>query len=268
MNLLKYINSLPVSFTMKHYQVFDAATPHMKNQALTSIESWEVLRTEHPFFSIPDTREEWLRTSEVKIKKDGQDNRLIERAKEVVDLLTREQVTQVFSVGVGGAALEYQIKKAMPQVRMICSDYSPQTVHVLKQVFTECDEIVQFDIEHDNWNTVQEEYLGEKGICLMYRVDAGVSDEAWHRIFRAMSKAGIKKILVIPTGALTLLSIYNRKKRELKWLLKRVPVIWSGYVRTKKRFKGMWQLFYADLELSLGGLTSFLLTKKGVVSPH
>ncbi len=142
MPLLKYINSLPIAFTMKHYQVFGDSTASFKNRTRTSAESWDARREEHPFFSIAETREEWLQASEVLVKKDGQDGKLIERAKDIVELLKKHNIDRIFSVGSGGAALEYQIKKLMPHVKIVCSDYSEVTVARLKKVFIESEDVI------------------------------------------------------------------------------------------------------------------------------
>ena len=247
---------------MKHHQVFGASTSRMKNQELLSAEAWDVLRQEHPFFSISSDRKEWLTTSEVVIPKDGQDKRLVERAYDVVKLVQQKNIAKIFSVGVGGAALEYQIQKQLPNISIVCSDYSALTVERLKKVFIESDEIIQFDVRQGNWKEIQERYLGENGLCLMYRIDAGFSDKEWSKIFQALSQAEIRNILVIPTGMLTLLSMYNRKKREILWFFKKIPSVFSGYVRTKKRFEEHWSAWYGEEELVFGGLKSFFLTKK------
>jgi hypothetical protein len=96
----------------------------------------------------------------------------------------------------------------------------------------------------------------------MYRIDASFSDEEWSKIFKRFSEAGIPKVLYIPTGMLSILSVYNRKSREVKWFFKKIPVVWSGHVRTKKRFESFWGSLYAQEDVALGGLKGFLLTKK------
>jgi hypothetical protein len=259
--ILRYISSMPFAFTMKHYQVFGDSTAHMKDQALLSPESWDTLRKEHPFFSISTHRDEWLAASELKVKKDGQDSELADRATHIVSFLREHHIRTIFSVGSGGAALEYQLKKMMPDLEVTCSDYSPVTVETLKRVFMEADRIVQFDMQQDSWDEVSK-YLGEHGVCLMYRIDAGLSDHEWQEIFERMYRAGIKQVLVIPSGTLTLMSIYNRKRRELKWMFTGVQRVWSGYLRTTKRFRQQWTKQYADHEYRFGGLKGFFLERR------
>lgn len=253
---------MPFAFTMGHYQTFGDTTPRLKNRELTSPESWDALRKGHPFFSISPNREEWLKASRLEIKKDGQDTDLIRRARDIADVLAAQRIQRIFSVGSGGAALEYQLKQLMPELHIVCSDYSTVTVEALKKVFIECDDVIQFDIQKGNWSEVRERYIKEDGLCLIYRIDAGLSDGEWCEIFKRMADSGVARTLIIPTGTLTLLSVYNRKSRELKWRLNGTPIVWSGYIRTKKRFQEQWRDFYTDTELQLGGLKGFLLTRK------
>jgi hypothetical protein len=248
---------------MRHYQVFGEATEKLKERSLISAASWDTLREEHPFFSIPDSREEWLAVSELTVQKDGQDANLIERARAIVELIRQNGYTKLFSVGSGGAALEYQIKKLIPELSVMCSDYSPVTVQRLKKVFIESEDVVLFDLVEGDWQAVRNAYLGEKGLCLMYRLDAGFDDATWKQVFGRMAEAGVDDVLVIPTGTLTMLSVYNRKRRELVWHMKRIPIVFSGYLRTKARFYEQWGNWYQASAYACAGLTGFLLKKKG-----
>jgi hypothetical protein len=253
---------MPFAFSMKHYQVFGDTTPRMKDKELLSPESWDVLRQGHPFFSIPETRKEWVKVSELSVTKDGQDKDLAARARDIAALIEKHRFSRVFSVGVGGAALEYQLIKLMPALPLICSDYSAKTVETLKKVFIEADDVIKFDILKAGWKEEKQRYLGDNGLLIMYRIDASFSDGEWRELFERLSAAGIRNVLVIPTGMLTILSVYNRKSREVKWFLNGTPLVWSGYVRTKRRFQEFWHSLYTEEMHTLGGLKSFLLTTK------
>lgn len=253
---------MPFQFTMKHYQIFGDSTAQMKDQGLMSPESWDALRENHPFFSIPKSREEWVAVSELEVKKDGQDEKLIERARDVANLLRREKIDRVFSIGVGGAALEYQLKKMIPELKIVCSDYSEVTVARLKKVFMESEDIIRFDIHTDSLTEAQKKYVGDNGICIMYRIDAGFSDEEWSHIFERFYKAGIPRVLYIPTGMLSILSLYNRLSRQIKWFFQKTPMVLCGHVRTKKSFENFWNSYYHHEDFVFGGLKGFLLTRK------
>lgn len=261
-NLLKYINSIPFRFTMNHYQVFGRSKDLLKNNALISVESWDELRQNHPHFSISENREEWLKAVQLEIIKDGQDKGLINRAKEISVLLRRENISTLFSVGVGGAGLEYQVKKSMPGLNIFCSEYSKKNVEILKKVFLESAGVITFDILKDDWNLLKNNYIKNKSsVLLMYRLDAGFTNDEWRKIFESIHDSGIENIIYIPTTLLTAISIWNRKKRELGWLLKKEKTSFAGYLRTSKEFKSFWSGLYKEEEMSLGGLKSFYLTR-------
>lgn len=253
---------MPFGFSMKHYQIFGETSSKMKDSALMTPESWDALREEHPNFSIPDDRQEWIQVNEAGVKKDGQDSLLKARAIDIVELLRKENIEKVFSLGVGGAGLEYFIKKLIPEVKLTCADYSHVTVERLKKVFTESDAIVEFDMLRADWKETSTQYLDEGSLCLMYRIDASFSDSEWCKIFSELYNAKVEKILIIPTGMLTMLSVYNRKSREVKWFFKKISKLLCGYVRTKKRFESYWHGLYSQKILILGGLEGFFLTRK------
>jgi len=261
-NFLKYINSIPFRFTMKHYQVFGDSKSHLKDNALVSVESWDELREKHPHFSVSSNRQEWLRSVELKVTKDGQDNGLIKRAEDIVNLLKKENIKSVFSTGVGGAGLEYNIKKQMSEVNIYCSEYSQKNVDTLNKVFFEAGEIVTFDIIKGDWSMIKNTYLQNSSTSLlMYRLDAGFTDSEWRNIFESIYDSGVERIIYIPTTLLTAFSIFNRKKREFLWHKNKEQVSFAGYLRTKKEFESFWEGLYEKDDMVFGGLKGFYLKK-------
>ncbi len=260
-NLLKKINDLPVCLTIKHYYTFGEITNFLKDKKLDSLESWNVLRAGHPHFSVSENREEWLKACESEVKKDGQDTGLIKRAKDVVRTLERLEIKSLFSVGVGGAGLEYQIKKIKPELKLICSEYSQSNVDLLKKVFWECDSIIVFDMTRKDWPVALKDCGAEYQICLIYRIDASFTDAQWKNIFQNMFNSGVQNILYIPTNFLTVWSFLIRIRQMLWWKISHQPISFAGYLRTKKMFRSYWRFLYNDTELSFGGLKGFLLQK-------
>lgn len=260
-SILKFINTMPFSLTVRHYFAFDDVTSSLKDGKLLSKESWDTLREKHSHFSIPSNREEWLEVSSGKVKKDGQDGGFVNRAREVSELIKRNGFTHIFSVGVGGAGFEYQLKKMNPRLHITCSDYSPVTVKRLSKVFTEADSVTLFDMKKDSWALALEGVSSEKQLCLLYRVDIDLTDDEFRDIFEQMSSIGIKNVLVILCGTLTLRGLLNRLWQRFLWTIQRTKYSLAGYLRTKKAYRNMWQHFYDDKELELGGLKSFLLKK-------
>lgn len=259
---LKYINSIPFPISIKHYQTFGDSNSLLENSELNSALSWDILRERHPQFSISKNREEWLKASNAQVKKDGQDGGVINRAKDIDQFLIEKGINSVFSVGVGGAGLEYQMIKNNPNLVVFCSEYSKVNVELLKAVFTEAQEIIRFDILKGDWNEIREKYLTKDSILLMYRVDASFSDVEWFDVFKKLREAKIEKILFIPSSNLTLISIFNRKFREIKWLLRKTEIVFSGYLRTKKMFESYWSGMYSSRMHEFGGLKGFYLELK------
>lgn len=262
--ILKHINSIPFPLTMKYRYSFDKTNHLLKNGELSSPDSWDVLRLHHPHFSISTNRDEWLQASDSVIKKDGQDGALAKRANDVVSIIDRLEVTDLFSVGVGGAGLEYQIKKIKPSLHLICSEYSRVSVDILKKVFTEADSIIEFDINNPDWSIGIKNVDPKKQLCLLYRIDIGFSDDEFRKIFKNMHDSGIDNVLIIMCGRLTVLRLVNRFFEWLGFVWKSgfKKRAFSGYLRTTNIFESFWSPLYTTKELDCGGLKSFLLKRK------
>ena len=259
LKFLKYINSIPFNFTIRHYQIFGDEADKLKDGKLDSPESWDVLRKLNPQFSVLQSREEWIKASEGKFKKDGQDGGLVTRASDIISLLNNKKVYNIFSVGCGGAGLEYQIKKQKPEIKLFCSEYAEENVSLLKNVFLEADLITQFDILNGNWN-LYKDFFGQEGVCIIYRVDASFDDETWRKIFEKLYSSKVTNVLFIPSPPLTIRSLINRKWREMKWFLNNNKVSFAGFVRSKKSMQSFWFGLYKEQEMKFGGLTGFWLT--------
>ena len=206
---LKTVNRLPLPLTVKHIQTFGSHTSKLKDKKLDSPEAWDELRRAHPQFSIAQNRAEWLRACHVEVKKDGQDGGMPERARMIAAHLKERGIRRVFSVGVGGAGLEYHLKQLMPDLYIVATEYAPENVEMLRRVFTECDEIRTFDILHGDWTEVSRDERAS--MLLMYRVDPHFTDEEWRSIFSRIHAARVTDILYIPCGFLTIRSLFQRK---------------------------------------------------------
>lgn len=259
--ILIKINRLPFPLTINHYYAFGGIINLLKDKKNDSMESWEALRVGHPHFSISENREEWLRACELKIKKDGQDSNLIKRAQDIVKILDSLKIETVFSVGVGGGALEYQIKKIKPQLKLICSEYTKLNVDLLKKVFLECDSIVLFDVTNKDWSAALQNVKAKYQLCLINRVDTSLTDVQWKDIFKNLFDSGIQNVLYIPTNFLTIWSFFIRMSRRFYQKINHQLISFAGYLRTKKTFQNYWRFLYDEEEMDLGGLEGFLLKK-------
>ncbi len=264
-NILKYINSIPFSLTVGHYYPFHETTKLLKDSKLDSSESWDALRQNHPHFSISENRDEWISVNESLTKKDGQDKGLIERARNVVDIVKQVQATSIFSSGVGGAGLEYHIKKMYPEVSMSLGEFSTITVNLLKKVFLEAERVIYFDMKKSDWKEALLDSYPNRQLTLLYRIDIELSNVEMKEMFKKMHDAGIENILIILCGRLTIRGLLGRLKQRLIWKLKGVSTSFSGYLRSEKTFLQFWGGLYSWKEVECAGLKGFLLKKINVV---
>ena len=261
LKLLRYVNSMPFSFTVKHYFPFDSVGHSLKNGDLISAESWDALRESHPHFSISTDREQWLLAANGKLKKDGQGGSMKNAADSVVRVLEKLKVTSLVSVGVGGAGLEYNINRLKPEINLTVSEYSRVSVDNLKKVFLESDNILMFDIKDGDWKDLSRGKDLNKTLFLMYRVDIGFSDNEWKNIFRNMWNAKIENILIVACGTLTARGLFNRIFQIIKWKFSATPLTFSGYLRTEKTLTDFWKHLYSFDDADCGGLRSFVLKR-------
>lgn len=250
---LKWINGLPVRATFKHFQTFGTA-------AIDSPESWDALRRAHPHFSIPEERAAWVATCSGEIKKDGQDGGLMQRARDVYEVLHAHGIHKIFSVGVGGAGLEFQLKHIDPTLYIHATEYAPENVMMLQRVFTECEKISQFDFMKDDWRTTDTQTAD--AAVLMYRVDPHATDEEWRDVFEKMYAAGVQHIIFIPCRFVTILSLVNRFLRHWRWRARGQRLVSAGYVRTQKVFEDYWNGLYTQELHTFGGLKGYWLMRK------
>lgn len=238
--------NIPFKLTIKHFYI-----PSIDIKQINSPEDWDLLRVNDGAFSISEDRQEWLRAVEGKlsrangdVKKDGHSGSFIEFSNEVVEFIREKGFKKIFSVGVGIGGLEYQIKKQL-NLYVTCSEYAPKSVELLKKVFTEADEIIQFDIK-DKWPEIKDDTL-----VIMYRVDPHLTDEEWDYLFKTIPA---NNILFISNAFLT-------PKLFVKEFLKRKKGVFSGYIRTKQGYINMWNKYFNYKEIKFKGNNGFYLFK-------
>ncbi|KND50760.1 MAG: hypothetical protein ABA06_04720 [Parcubacteria bacterium C7867-001] len=264
MSFLRQLNELPFPLTISHYHKFASGfrKEKLKDGKLDSPESWDALREQEPSFSIAETREEWLKAAELSVKKDGQDANLGARAADIVPLLKRHAITTIFSVGAGGGGLEYQLKKRIPELRIVASEYAPKSVELLRKVFLEAEEVRSFDLLSGDWTPVTERIDAATTLVLIYRLDAQFTDRQWRDLFKTLATAGVSRVLYIPTGFLTLRSLFFRLSRRIAWLFSGAEMVFAGYLRTKTTFHSFWKGSYQSEEGVFGGSGGFWLTRR------
>jgi hypothetical protein len=252
----RYINSIPFPITAKQYYPFHEFAAELKDKELCSAESWDLLRTKHPHFIIPSNRNDWLKS--LRDHKDGQDGELETRAQEIASLARRRDITDIYSVGVGAAGLEYFIKKHEPSLRITASDYNPAGVERLQQVFTECDAITRFDMMEQDWRSMGGGMAN--ALVLMFRLEPHFSNRQWRSIFENMAHSRVQSILFIPHRIMTFLYYYELRKKNLRSLLSGDAPSFTGYIRNDKVYPRLWADHYVCENVVLGQLRAFFLS--------
>ena len=219
---------------------------------MISKKNWDYLRLddqETPF-SIPKKRRDW-------IEKGLKDENIKVRAEKIVDLIKAQGFSRVVSLGVGCAFLEYNIKRLFPEVYLSCSDFSPNSLERLKQVFIECDSIEYFDLLSKSW------HVPDNALYLLHRLDQELDNNQWKKIFSDMAESNIKHVLFMPSQLLTLRLFL---KEQIKFLVYRIlnkKIYFAGYIRTKKTLNRLWEEQYTAIkEFNFGRLHGFLLERK------
>lgn len=244
---LKYINSIPFPFTIRHYYA-----PAINLKHIDTPEDWDLLRLHDDHFTISESREEWLKSAEGLVKKDGQSGAHLKFSDDVANYIKKmPNIKHVFSVGVGGGGLEYQIKKKLPYIKLTCSEYAPKSVEMLKKVFIEADEIIEFDIKKQ-WPKISDDTL-----VIINRVEPHLTNAEWKDVFK---KCGAKNVLFIPNTFVTIRGIFNRIFSRIKnW---KKNYVFGGHLRSKMGFISFWEDIYDYTEINFYGYTGFLLNKK------
>lgn len=253
---LKYVNSIPFSFTIKHYVALGHTGSPLKDRALRSAESWQILRDEHPRYLIPKDREAWLQ--ELSLKKDGQDSRLHDRVSEFAALLRREGIKTVYSIGSGGGVFEYYLKKELPSIRIVASEPTEDGAERLRAVFTECDKVEIFDaLNEDDWKHIGGD---QDGIVFIYRNEREFSNEDWRKMFQYIHEAKVQRVFLGLMNMLTILAFAQEKFRNTLYRIHGTPLTFVGYLRSQYTFRTFWYNMYRDREINFPNCRGLYLT--------
>lgn len=253
--ILKEINKVPFPVAIPNH---DALESRMDGVTLPEEkmlkEGWDTLRSMHPRYSFSGDRETWLK--EIYQKKDGQDKEIDQRAEDIVTLCRTNGHKTLFSIGVGAAGLEYRIAKLAPEIRVIATEYPPDTVHKLKGVFLE-GEVRQFDaFSTDAWKEVD-----PNALVLIYRMDREFTPVEWRKIFQFMSGAGVRHGLFVLQYTFTLLWYVQERIRTYRALLKGWKVSMAGYIHNVPSLRNLWKREYSDVPVRIGSWQGFYLSK-------
>ena len=216
----------------KHYYEFNNSEPmsHLDKDA------WDSLRvgTENPAFQFEATLEEYeancTRRTDCR-----------EMAKTIRDAILSigAGVSSVVSLGAGKGIVEWHLKKLLPSLPMICTDYAESGVASLRRLFRACDKVMAFDMLKGDYRV-----FGKDAVLLMHRVSTEFTPSEWMQIFRSCKSSGIQYILFIPTE---LASIRLKTMETLRHLARRVlrrRDTFCGWLYSRREFDRLMSLDY------------------------
>jgi hypothetical protein len=255
---LRQLNHMPFPVTIRHYVSYGLPLQKFKDGVMRSGESWMLLRNEHPYYRIPDTREEWLR--ELTYKKDGQDEGLRDRVASFAALLEREGIRTVYSIGSGGGIFEYYLKKHAPHVKVIGTEYTKEGVERLRRVCTELDDVWFFDaLQRESWKKLGND---KASIVFIYRNEREFSDADWKRIWESMYDANVERVFLGLMWTLTLRAWVQLRLRNLMKRLAGEKLIFTGYLRNLEGLRRFGKDKYAEKEsITFPTCTGLYLTR-------
>lgn len=123
-------------------------------------------------------------------------------------------VSSVVSLGAGKGIVEWHLKKLLPSLPMICTDYAESGVASLRHLFPACDKVMVFDMLKGDYSV-----FGKDAVLLMNRVSTEFTPTEWKQIFKSCRSSGVKYILFVPTE---IASIRLKTMETLRHLARRV----------------------------------------------
>ena len=216
----------------KHYFVFNNFEPISQ----LNKEAWDSLRvgTENPAFQFEATLKEY--ESNCARRTDCR-----EMAKAIRDAILSigAGVSSVVSLGAGKGIVEWHLKKLLPSLPMICTDYAESGVASLRQLFPACDKVMVFDMLKGDYSV-----FGKDAVLLMNRVSTEFTPTEWKQIFKSCRSSGVKYILFVPTE---IASIRLKTMETLRHLARRVlrrRDTFCGWLYSRREFDRLMLLDY------------------------
>lgn len=231
---LKKVNAMPFPVTIPYFVSYGLK---FNKDEMRDGDAWMRLRDEHPHYRIPETREAWLEDLKDPLK-DGQDAGLLPRVDSFAELLTREGIKTVYSVGAGGGIFEYYLKTRHPEFRVIGTECTQEGTDRLRRVCTELDEVELFDaLNPESWKKLGND---PTTLVFIYRNEREFSDEQWQLIWDSMYAAHVERVFLGLMWTLTARALFNLKVRNIKKRLKGEQMTLTGYLRNMNRIQLFW----------------------------
>lgn len=216
----------------KHYFVFT----NSESMSHLNKEAWDSLRmgTGNPAFQFEATLEEYETNC-------ARRTDCCEVAKTIRDAILSigAGVSSVVSLGAGKGIVEWHLKKFLPSLPLVCTDYAESGVASLRRLFRTCDKVMVFDMLKGDYSV-----FGKDAVLLMNRVSTEFAPSEWRQIFKSCKSAGIKYILFIPTE---LASIRLKVMETLRHFARRAlhrRDTFCGWLYSRKEFDRLMSFDY------------------------
>ncbi len=236
---------------MKHYYDFSPITDYdMKN---LDKKNWDYIRTNtmNNAFAIESSHAEFAMNCNSS-----------KHYNEVADIICKQLKTyntqSLVSFGVGKAQLEFLIKEKMPNLHLICTDFAPNTVNELRDIFIEADTIEVFDLLEDDFSLYRNE------VVLLNRLSAEFTIQQWEKIFINLENANIEYVYFIPESLLNIKTIFTKiivsTKRFL--LAKKYKKTFCGWIYSASELRKIWSNAYTvEQQININDHTKLYVLK-------
>lgn len=213
---------------IKHYFAFEEKYSRNDFKKLSAA-NWDILRTDD--VPGPFSIEKEINAFEENCKTVA-DYR--ETAEIICGLIKEHKMgNRLVSLGCGKGVAEYHIKKIMPWLHVMCTDYAQKGIEQLAKVFIDCDEFGTFDMLSGDYVA----WGGKTGsILLMYRVSTEFSIEQWRSIFDRIYNANIEYVIFVPAEIMTLWIALKEKVMLLYNILSGKKVTFCGWMYSLSDF--------------------------------
>jgi hypothetical protein len=227
-----------VRLTVRHYFDF-GPDRQVVGSDLGRPEAWDALRTRTSgAFALDETREEWELTAH-------EHPELQARARRINEVLERQSVRRLASYGVGGATLEWWLKRLAPDRDLVVTDYAAATVERLAGIFTEA-ECLRHDLFADA--------PLEADLHMFHRVDTEFTNRQWRKVFQRFARL---PVLFVAAGVVDVRGALAEVRKRLRPGSSR-----AGWVRSPGSIEALWRRTHHGSPVDLGDLPAWELTPK------
>ena len=211
---------------IRHYFSFDENANNNMHSDRLDVDNWNALRTYEDGgpFSLEKTRERWVSNCEYR-------NDYKQMAEKLLSTIRNNGWTKVTSLGVGKGILEYHLKKMMPELEIVCSDYTKRSMDLLSELFVEGDGFETFDMLQDDYSS-----LAKRDAVIVYRLSTEFDKEQWKDIFLKMHEFDVKNIFFVPADFLTVKTGIQEKLRYFLNTLQHRRNTFCGWMYTRNEY--------------------------------